>query len=269
MRSEAMVAINPRSNWTSQAWAGQPYTVPAFVRTEYMIHYEGGTPTHDTGAAAMLAIDRIHRDNGWSGIGYNFVIFQDGSVWEGRGWDLVGAHCPDHNRIGLGVQIHVGGDQVPSPQALAAGRALWVEAQQRCGTLRVLGHRDGYATECPGGLLEDWLHNGLLAGPTHVPPQTRVVPAIEPAPTFPLPAGSYFGPEPGPVTSVSGYHGHRDDLKVWQRRMSTRGWQIAIDGLYGPQTAGVARHFQREKRLRIDGLIGPSTWSQAWQAPIT
>ena len=89
------------------------------------------------------------------------------------------------------------------------------------------------------------------------------------APPYPLPAGSYFGPATGPVTSVSGYYGHQADLQVWQQRMANRGWTIATDGHYGPQTAGIARAFQTEKGLTVDSLIGPQTWAAAWTAPIT
>lgn len=91
------------------------------------------------------------------------------------------------------------------------------------------------------------------------------------APAFPLPAGSYFGPK-NPTSnkrSVSGYFGHREDLKRWQLRMRERGWQITADGLYGDQTRNVARAFQAEKRLLVDGLIGPATWAAAWTAPVT
>lgn len=90
-----------------------------------------------------------------------------------------------------------------------------------------------------------------------------------PAPAFPLPSGSYFGPKDGPAESVSGYYSHRDDLRTWQSRMAARGWAIDADGLYGDQTAKVARQFQAEKGLSADGLIGPATWAAAWTAPIT
>lgn len=39
---------------------------------------------------------------GWSDIGYSFVIGEDGNVYEGRGWDTVGAHTLHHNTDGLG-----------------------------------------------------------------------------------------------------------------------------------------------------------------------
>jgi hypothetical protein len=90
-----------------------------------------------------------------------------------------------------------------------------------------------------------------------------------PAPAFPLPSGSYFGPKDGPAESVSGYYSHRDDLRTWQSRMAARGWKIDADGLYGDQTASITRQFQAEKGLFVDGLIGPQTWAAAWTAPIT
>lgn len=96
-------------------------------------------------------------------------------------------------------------------------------------------------------------------------------------PVFPLPSGRYFGPEGGPVESVSGHHGYAADLKRWQQRMKDRGWAITPDGLYGfqgststdTQTGSIAKQFQAEKGLTVDGLIGPSTWDAAWTAPVT
>lgn len=267
-----MLVVHPRSSWTAQGWAGRVHRVPDQARTEYMIHYEGGSPTHDTGAAAMRAIDSIHRGHGWCGIGYNFVVMLDGTVWEGRGWPLVGAHCTGHNRSGWGVQVHIGGHQQPTEAALRAVVDLHHEATLRAGhTLRVLGHRDAYPTECPEDLLEEWLRAGMpLTGAPPAPdvPAHKPTPGI-PGPRFPLPTGWYFGPRTGPEWSVSGYYSHRADLARWQRRMRDRHWDIAADGLYGPQTAGVARGFQREKRLAVDGLVGVQTWTAAWELPIT
>jgi peptidoglycan hydrolase-like protein with peptidoglycan-binding domain len=97
------------------------------------------------------------------------------------------------------------------------------------------------------------------------------------APPFPLPAGSFFGPEGLGARSVSGYHGHSSDLRVWQQRMKDRGWDIIVDGLYGPKgatkpignTASIAGAFQRQKGLTVDKEIGLQTWNAAWTAPIT
>lgn len=105
--------------------------------------------------------------------------------------------------------------------------------------------------------------------PAPVSSGPRVIAPGVPAPPFPLPAGSYFGPKSGPKASVSGYFSHRSDLARWQQRMKDRGWAIGVDGLYGPQTERIARAFQAEKGLVVDGAIGPITWAAAWTAPVT
>lgn len=105
-------------------------------------------------------------------------------------------------------------------------------------------------------------------------PNPGVTPAPAPkpgalAPAFPLPRGYYFGPKTGPAESVSGYYSHREDLRRWQQRMISRGWDMTADGLYGDETEEIARDFQHEKRLLTDGLIGPATWAAAWTAPVS
>lgn len=59
------------------------------------------------------------------------------------------------------------------------------------------------------------------------------------------------------------------DVATWQRRMRTRGWTIAVDGVYGPQSRDVCTAFQQEKGLDPDGVVGPVTWEVSWTAPIT
>lgn len=114
----------------------------------------------------------------------------------------------------------------------------------------------------------------IKRGESSTPVQDHLPGAQGPAttltpPPFPLPDGWYFGPKTGPRQSVSGYFSYRDNLLAWQQRMRDRGWQITVDGLYGPQTASVARAFQAQKGLTVDGLIGPITWAAAWTAPVT
>ena len=46
------------------------------------------------------------RDNtGWSDIGYNFLVGEDGNAYEGRGWDRVGAHASSYNSVSLGISV--------------------------------------------------------------------------------------------------------------------------------------------------------------------
>jgi N-acetylmuramoyl-L-alanine amidase len=53
-------------------------------------------------------IDRWHKQRGWSGNGYHFVIHLDGTVEAGRPVEKVGAHVRGHNADSIGV-VYVGG----------------------------------------------------------------------------------------------------------------------------------------------------------------
>lgn len=50
-------------------------------------------------------IDKWHKEKGWSGIGYHYVILKDGSVKLGRDIDIVGAHCQGQNKGSIGIVL--------------------------------------------------------------------------------------------------------------------------------------------------------------------
>ncbi|PVC91405.1 hypothetical protein DBP19_16415 [Streptomyces sp. CS090A] len=163
------VKIISRATWGAAPWDNDPRSdgpayVPLSSRREFFVHYDGAHHVGRTGYAVPRAIEAQHLAQGWSGVGYHFVVDQAGNIYEGRGWTRTGAHCPGFNVSGIGVQIAVGGDQEPSEAALAACRALYDEACQRTGrTLAKRGHRDGIATLCPGPRLYAWVQAGMPA----------------------------------------------------------------------------------------------------------
>lgn len=53
-------------------------------------------------------IDRWHREKGWNGIGYHYVVCLDGQVQEGRPLEIAGAHCVGHNSNSIGI-CYIGG----------------------------------------------------------------------------------------------------------------------------------------------------------------
>lgn len=154
--------IVSRAEWGFTGWTSQPASVPLSERAEFYIHYDGAAHINITGDQVPRRIDEEHKGNSWSGIGYHFVVDQAGTVFEGRGWDLQGAHCPGHNRSAFGVQIAIGGDQQPTAAALNAAVDLYEEACRRTGRqLSKHGHRDGFNTDCPGGQLYPWVQAGM------------------------------------------------------------------------------------------------------------
>lgn len=48
-------------------------------------------------------IDKWHKDRGWSGIGYHFVVRRSGVIEVGRLLDVTGAHVRGHNRGSIGI----------------------------------------------------------------------------------------------------------------------------------------------------------------------
>jgi hypothetical protein len=98
----------------------------------------------------------------WIGIGYNFYIHQDGTIFEGRGWNTQGSHAANFNAnsIGIALQGNFQTQTVPEAQR-AALVSLLGETFHRFPNLRNLmgnhvGHRDlpGHTTNaCPGNNL--------------------------------------------------------------------------------------------------------------------
>ncbi|XP_023257074.1 peptidoglycan-recognition protein 1-like [Seriola lalandi dorsalis] len=103
----------------------------------------------------ILSIQRGHMtDRGFDDIGYNFLIGGDGTVFEGRGWGVVGAHTKGKNHDSVGIAFMGNfNNETPSKEAILSVKQL-LQSGLSQGFLskefRVLGHRDLGETECPG-----------------------------------------------------------------------------------------------------------------------
>jgi len=148
--------ITSRKEWGARAPRSRS-TVSWGQRREFIVHYSEGPTTQ-----SVRSIQDFHMDGrGWSDIGYNFLVDVRGRIYEGRGWLVVGAHAPDHNTSGIGVCM-IGRDGDSTPAAKRSIRWLYDEAVRRKGgTLKALGHRDVYATSCPGNELHAWVRAGM------------------------------------------------------------------------------------------------------------
>jgi N-acetylmuramoyl-L-alanine amidase len=65
--------------------------------TDYIVFH------HEAGYGTAQNIHQIHLNNGWSGIGYHFYVRMDGSIYQGRPIDTVGAHTENFNKISVGL----------------------------------------------------------------------------------------------------------------------------------------------------------------------
>lgn len=161
--------IIPRGDWGAQYGKGHK---GAWLRTEVVVHTEAGalipeddplTPvnegfTFEQEAARMRSIERFHAvTRGWGRIGYSFVIFPSGRVYEGCGWGQTGAHTEGRNSTTYGLCFAGHGDKQAATQAAwLAARAVVREGLELGALSRdyvVSGHRDYARKSCPGALI--------------------------------------------------------------------------------------------------------------------
>ena len=107
----------------------------------------------------------VNLNLGWSDIEYNFLVGEDGAVYEGRGWNNVGAHTNGYNSQSIGMAV-MGNFMCTKPNTAALNA---VQNLIQCGvnlghiisTYRLYGHRDASSSSCPG----DALYNEIKTWP--------------------------------------------------------------------------------------------------------
>jgi len=52
-----------------------------------------------------------------------------------------------------------------------------------------------------------------------------------------------------------------DHVKLLQRLLVGRGWELTVDGYFGPRTEATVKKFQSMANLSVDGIVGPQTWA--------
>lgn len=93
-----------------------------------------------------------HLARGWSGIGYHYVIRQNGIIERGRPEYLIGAHAGSGgNPSSIGICL-TGNFNVDPPEEAQIKALVWLikDIWRRYTRLELIGHRDVMATDCPG-----------------------------------------------------------------------------------------------------------------------
>ncbi|CAM4338436.1 unnamed protein product [Leuciscus chuanchicus] len=151
--------IITRSQWGAASFIGSPSYLSLPVPYLFIHHtYQPSSPctTFEQCASEMRSMQRYHQQsNGWSDIGYSFVAGSDGNLYEGRGWNWVGAHTYGYNSRGYGVSFI--GDYtstLPSRSAINMVRYDFTSCAVNGGRLSssysLYGHRQATSTDCPG-----------------------------------------------------------------------------------------------------------------------
>ena len=121
---------------------------------EVIIHCSDTPNGRDTSATD---IHRWHKEKGWDGIGYHYVIRVDGILESGRPDYWTGAHAKGHNTNSIGICM-IGRDEYNKDQWDLLERLVKQKMVEYPG-VKVLGHNDISPKSCPGFNVQWWLRN--------------------------------------------------------------------------------------------------------------
>lgn len=113
-------------------------------------------------------IDRWHRQRGFAGIGYHYVVYPDGSVHVGRSVEQAGAHCTGQNAASIGI-CYIGGCNragQPKDTRTEAQKSALLELvkaiRRRWPHATVHGHNEFSAKACPSFDVRKWAEEAGL-----------------------------------------------------------------------------------------------------------
>jgi len=242
--------------WISRSDLGWPASAAPEQLTAkgVKIHYEGthvSCETHADCVALVKQIRKAHLANtkeNYSDIAYNLLVCQHGYVFEGRGKrKRTGASGnQDLNKAHYAVMGLLGnsGDVKPT-DAMVSGLKDAIAYLRGYGAGKeIKGHRDGYATACPGEPLYALVKGGKLE-PDASPPVPKPKPVYAPFPGvgfFRIGKEHKLIEELGKALIKAGYKAQytptktftRADIKAyawWQRKLGYSG--TAADGYPG------------------------------------
>ena len=194
-------------------------------------------------------IDKWHKRNGWTGIGYHFLVRKVGGIVEiGRPLDTIGAHCLNHNADTIGICFEGDFDKEKmSAEQLKTGQELLANMLATYGKeIKIVRHKDMMATDCPG---KNFPFDELISGEKSKNKKKKKYTGTLPK----LPSRGFF------QKGDKGEH-----VKLLQTFLNWYGnYGLSTDGDYGNLTYRAVMDYQRSEVLVIDGFFGRKCYERA------
>ncbi|MFH8619156.1 N-acetylmuramoyl-L-alanine amidase [Streptomyces sp. NPDC017979] len=254
-----------RSDWGAPATAADRI---AKVRGS-KIHYLGTAYTsraHDRCDDQVRAIRAAHladRTENYSDIAYNVLVCEHGYVFEGRGayrrTGANGSRALNEQHYAICALLGSKGLVTPTEAMLHGLRDAIEYLREHGAGQEVRGHRDGYATACPGDALYDWVERGAPrpGGSDPVPPaKPGTRPPAKPVVDLSRLIAAARSDPPKKGTPVSYYGTKTVESALVAERLLSR--ELA-DGHYGTATVRAYAAWQRRcgyKGADADGVPG-------------
>lgn len=144
-------------------WGARPPKSKSYIRGSngIYVHHSAG-PTSQT----CKQIQNYHMDaKGWVDIAYSWLVDKNGTIYEGRGWGVAGAHTAGYNSSSHAV-CYIGNTSASAAPAVAKAAINTVinEHNRRYGSGYVRPHNAVASTACPGTDLTKWVNSGRPGG---------------------------------------------------------------------------------------------------------
>ncbi|MBS3982967.1 MAG: N-acetylmuramoyl-L-alanine amidase [Dethiobacter sp.] len=106
-----------------------------------------------SGDVSAETVHGWHRNRGWMGIGYHYLVRQAGEIERGRAEELRGIHAPAANANSIAIAL-AGNFELLPPAVTQMNSLVWLirDIRSRHGELPLIRHLDLQATSCPGRL---------------------------------------------------------------------------------------------------------------------
>jgi N-acetyl-anhydromuramyl-L-alanine amidase AmpD len=252
---------------------------------------------HRAGSGDVESIDRAHKNNDWTCIGYHFYVRKDGSVYRGRREDTIGAHAYGHNNTSIGICAE-GNYEVEMFMPEAQKKAIieliaYIKGKYPITSIK--RHRDVNSTACPG---KNYPFDEIVNGtPTPQKEVTGTIATIQKTLNtrygLNITVDNVAGPETKKaiviglqkehnkqferglvVDGVFGIKTHTacEKLRIGakgnityllQARLACLGYNTnGVDGVFGNGTLNAVKQFQKAKGIVVDGVVGQVTWGK-------
>lgn len=206
-------------------------------------------------------IHNWHLANGWSGIGYHFLVRKDGSIHEGRPLDVLGAHCLNNNSDSIGIcfegNYEIEKDMPNAQYQSGVELVKYLMKKYNLTNKSIYGHKDAMSTDCPGRYFP-------LTNFKKITLDEEV--KTEVAENVTKKKAKYSGQFPtlkGKECLGNGDKGL--NVKYLQTFLNWYGnFKLEIDGDFGYKTEAAVKTFQTQEKLAsVDGLFGVKSLKKA------
>ena len=206
------------------------------------------------------------------GIGYHMYVRKDGSIYEGRPVEYIGAHANGSNSDSIGICFEGKYDEETMPEAqLKAGKELVAYLKEKYNITKVQKHKEVSKTSCPGKNFPfDEIVNGTVAENTTVEKE-EIYTYVQFVGDVQRAIGAKVDHIAGKETlsktvTVSRYKNNRHAVvRAIQSYLNALGFDCGkVDGIAGKLFDNAVKSYQKANSCVVDGEITArnKTWKK-------